>query len=34
MVKTERYNRTAIFLHWLVGLGILGTLGLGLYMVD
>lgn len=34
MVKTEHYNRTAIFLHWLVGLGILGTLGLGLYMVD
>ena len=34
MVKTERYNRTAIFLHWLVGLGILGSLGLGLYMVD
>ena len=34
MIKTERYNRTAIFLHWLVGLGILGTLGLGLYMVD
>lgn len=34
MVKTERYNRTAIFLHWLVGLGILGTLGLGLYMLD
>ncbi len=34
MVKNERYNRTAIFLHSIVGLGILGTLGLGLYMVD
>lgn len=34
MTKTERYTPTAIFLHWVVGLGIIGTLVLGLYMVD
>ena len=34
MTKTERYTPTAIFLHWVVGLGMIGTLGLGLYMVD
>ena len=34
MTKTPRYTRTAIFLHWVVGLGMIGTLGVGLYMVD
>lgn len=34
MSNAERYNRTAIFLHWLIALGILGTLALGFYMVD
>ena len=29
-----RYTRTAIFLHWLVGLGIIATFALGFYMVD
>lgn len=27
-----RYTRTAIFLHWLVGLGLIGTFALGFYM--
>ncbi|MER1968907.1 cytochrome b [Castellaniella sp. GW247-6E4] len=27
-----RYTRTAIFLHWLVGLGLMGTFALGFYM--
>lgn len=29
---THRYTRTAIFLHWLVGLGLIGTFALGFYM--
>lgn len=28
------YTRTAIGLHWLVALGIIGTFGLGFYMAD
>jgi len=28
----ERYTRTAIFLHWLVALGLVGTFALGFYM--
>ena len=31
---TERYTRTAIFLHWLVALGLVGTFALGFYMHD
>lgn len=31
---TDRYTRTAIFLHWLVALGIIGTFSLGIYMHD
>jgi len=27
-----RYTRTAIFMHWLVALGLIGTFSLGLYM--
>lgn len=34
MTKTERYTSTAIFLHWFIALGIIGTLSLGLYMVE
>ena len=34
MNKTEHYTRTAIFMHWLIGLGMIGMLALGLYMVD
>ncbi|NYT64888.1 cytochrome b [Alcaligenaceae bacterium] len=30
----QRYNRTAIFLHWLVALGLVGTFILGFYMED
>ncbi len=30
----KTYNRTAISLHWLVALGIAGTLSLGFYMSD
>ncbi|WP_322995533.1 cytochrome b [Castellaniella sp.] len=30
--KPPRYTRTAIFLHWLVGLGLIGTFSLGFYM--
>ena len=29
-----RYTATAIALHWLIALGIAGTFGLGLYMLD
>ncbi len=29
-----RYTRTAIFLHWLVALGLIGTFSLGFYMED
>ncbi|MBC2769857.1 cytochrome b [Pusillimonas minor] len=29
---TQRYSRTAIFLHWLVALGLVGTFALGFYM--
>lgn len=32
MTKNQHYTKTAIFLHWLVGLGIIGTLAMGLYM--
>lgn len=28
----HRYTRTAIFLHWLVALGLIGTFSLGFYM--
>lgn len=28
----HRYTRTAIFLHWLVGLGLIATFALGFYM--
>ncbi|MGB6240926.1 MAG: cytochrome b [Castellaniella sp.] len=31
---TQRYTRTAIFLHWLVALGLIGAFALGLYMQD
>lgn len=31
---TPRYTRTAIFLHWLVALGLIGTFALGFYMQD
>lgn len=34
MNKTEHYTRTAIFMHWLIGLGMIGMLALGLYMVN
>ena len=30
----DRYTRTAIYLHWLVALGLIGTFALGLYMPD
>lgn len=30
----QRYTRTAIFLHWLVALGLVGTFILGFYMED
>ena len=29
---TLRYTRTAIFLHWLVALGLIGTFSMGFYM--
>jgi cytochrome b561 len=29
-----RYTRTAIFLHWLVAVGLIGTFALGFYMHD
>ncbi|WP_368647444.1 cytochrome b [Castellaniella ginsengisoli] len=32
MNAPSRYTRTAIFLHWLVGLGLIGTFALGFYM--
>lgn len=32
MPATQRYTRTAIFLHWLMGLGLIGTFALGFYM--
>ena len=32
-MKTTRYTAVAIGLHWLIGLAILGSLGVGLYMV-
>jgi cytochrome b561 len=31
---TQRYTRTAIALHWLVALGLIGTFALGFYMPD
>lgn len=34
MPHEPRYTSTAIFLHWLVGLGIIGTFSVGFYMVD
>lgn len=34
MPKNARYTTTAIFLHWLVGLGLIGTFSVGFYMVD
>lgn len=33
-MKTQRYTGVAIGLHWLIGLMILGSFGVGLYMVD
>lgn len=33
MRKAMDYTRTAVFLHWLVALGLAGALGVGLYMV-
>ncbi|MDO5666282.1 MAG: cytochrome b [Alcaligenaceae bacterium] len=32
MKKPQTYNRTAIFLHWLIALGIIGTFAVGFYM--
>ena len=29
---THRYTRTAIFLHWLIALGLVGTFAVGFYM--
>lgn len=34
MNQSDRYTATAIRLHWLIGLAIIGTFGLGLYMHD
>ena len=34
MVMTERYTRTAIWLHWLLAVMILGSLSVGVYMAD
>ncbi len=31
---TIRYTKTAIILHWLIGLAILGMFALGWYMTD
>ena len=31
---SQRYTRTAIFMHWLVALGLAGTFALGFYMQD
>lgn len=31
---TSRYSTTAIALHWLLGLALIGMLGLGVYMTD
>jgi len=31
---SDRYTRTAIFLHWLVALGLVGTFALGFYLQD
>ncbi len=30
----DSYTRTAVYLHWLVALGLIGTFALGLYMPD
>ncbi len=30
----DRYTRTAIYLHWLVALGLIGTFALGFYMPE
>lgn len=30
----DSYTRTAVYLHWLVALGLVGTFALGLYMPD
>jgi cytochrome b561 len=34
MPHEDRYSRTAIVLHWLLALAILGSLGVGAYMSD
>ena len=34
MVMTERYTRTAIWLHWLLAVMIIGSFTVGLYMAD
>jgi cytochrome b561 len=34
MSHPVRYTRTAIYLHWLMALAIVGTFGVGLYMHD
>ena len=33
-MTNNQYTKTAIVLHWLIGLGILLMLGLGWYMAD
>ena len=33
-MTNNQYTKTAIVLHWLIGLGILAMLGLGWYMAD
>ena len=34
MTTSARYTRTAIILHWLLGLMIVGSFGVGFYMAD
>lgn len=34
MSAPQQYTRTAIFLHWLIALGFIGTFALGFYMQD
>ncbi len=34
MITPDRYTRTAIVLHWLLALMIVGSFGVGLYMAD
>nr|WP_198424406.1 cytochrome b/b6 domain-containing protein [Pseudomonas fluorescens] len=30
----DRYTRTAVYLHWLIALGLIGTFALGYYMPE